>query len=541
MEKEFEKTEYGKRSGRILNFRPCFFTTVFLIVGILFSHFTVVAYLPVWWCVFPPIFVFIAYPLLRKRVSFFLCLTLSLAFFIGFFTYTWKAETFTSTPYMNKTAIVYGRALRLDVHGDFAQVVLEDASIDGKEVDGKICLLFPKEYFENVREGAYLFAEGTTYTDNALTGKDKVTAEQFADDIRYVCSSFVSPRTAKTVFNPFVIVRERIKDRLYAGMSEDSASVAYAVLTGETSGIDEGLLENLRAGGIAHIFAVSGLHVGTLFGALVFLFSKIKSLKPKKWLRFAIVATLLTLYGGVCGYSASVLRAGITCLIAYGASLLGVKVDRIESLSVAVILLLLLNPAELFCVGFQLSFSACFGILFLAKPIQVWLERIYRELFPKAESKALLPPTYPSGVRGKVFSFLGVTVGAQCATAPILLNTFGSLSAWSLVLNGIFIPAFGALYTCTFAITAISCFFPVSFATVITYLPNLVWSGTLLLFETVEFSTVLNGVFLPFSTLLAYYVCLVAVSDKFQLQKMGRRWVLGAFLACFALSVLLIL
>lgn len=540
MEKKFLKMEYGKPSGRIFNFRPCFFTVIFLALGIIFADFTIVYDVPKWWGMLLPILAFGSYLLSRKRSTLVACVVLLLAFTVGFFAYYEKAESFTSNPYIKKKTSVYGRVVSSCLLSEHAQMILGDVAIDGESVDGKICVLFPKDFYDVVNDSDFVFVDGEVKTDNALTGKDKADPNQFAEDIRYVCFSYISPRTVKRAFDPFALFRERMERVLYASMTEDSASVAYAILTGDTTGIDNGLLENVRAGGIAHVFAVSGLHVGTLFGVATFLFSKCKGLKKKKWLRFTLVALLLVLYGGVCGYSSSVLRSGITCLVGYATTLLGVKFDKIESLSLAGILLLLLNPVYLFCVGFQLTFTACYGIFFLAKPIQVWLERGYRSIVrPKKERD--LPCNYSFGKREKLFSFLSVTLSAQCATAPILLNSFGYLSACGFLLNCLFVPLFGALYTCTFACVAVSCLFPIPFASVLNYLPNLIWSSTLLVFEIVEFSTILNGFALSFSAFLAYYLCFLFCTDKFCLSKKWKRRFLTLFLACFALSVLFIL
>lgn len=540
MEKEFVKTEYGKPSGRILNFRPCFFTAVFLALGIVFADLTIVYAVPKWWGIVVPILTFGSYLLSRKRSVLVACAVLILAFTVGFFAYSEKATAFTSNPYIKKKTSVYGRVVSSCLLSEHAQMILDGVTVDGGRVDGKICVLFPKDFFDVVNDSDYVFVDGEVKTDNALTGKEKVFPNQFAEDIRYVCFSYVSPRTVKRAFDPFAYFRERMERVLYASMTEDSASVAYAILTGETSGIDNGLLENVRAGGIAHVFAVSGLHVGTLFGVATFLISKSKRLKRKKWLRFTLVALFLALYGGVCGYSSSVLRSGITCLVGYATTLIGVKFDKIESLSLAGILLLLLNPVYLFCVGFQLTFTACYGIFFLAKPIQVWLERGYRSIF-HATTERDLPCNYSFGKREKLFSFLSVTLSAQCATAPILLNSFGYLSTWGFLLNCLFVPLFGTLYTCTFACVALSCLFPLSFASVLNYLPNLVWSSVLLVFEIVELSTILNGVVLSFSAFLAYYLCFLFCTDKFCLSKKWKGGFLMLFLACFVLSILFIL
>jgi competence protein ComEC len=163
-------------------------------------------------------------------------------------------------------------------------------------------------------------------------------------------------------FDFFGSIRTRIAEVLYRGMDIETASVTMAVLTGNTAGIEDGLLENMRYGGIAHIFAVSGLHVGDLFAFCLFFTSKTPLRKMPKIARFFLVAFLLIFYGGICGFSASVIRATVLCLVGYAAKLLGVSVDRFEALGVGGVIVLLISPVELFSPGFQLSFLACLGI-----------------------------------------------------------------------------------------------------------------------------------------------------------------------------------
>ena len=100
-------------------------------------------------------------------------------------------------------------------------------------------------------------------------------AEEVSGRVRFQIDVSSLTVTGKSK-NPFLAVRSRLVETLYAGMDEESAAVTCALLTGDTSGIESGLLENVRRGGIAHIFAVSGLHIGALYAFCLFLFRKIR-------------------------------------------------------------------------------------------------------------------------------------------------------------------------------------------------------------------------------------------------------------------------
>ncbi len=508
---------------KFFNFRPCLFIAVFICSGILFARWSLGNGVSFWWCAsffaLPPIL----FAYFQNKRAFFVGVALVLCFLVGFCSYLLKAKDFTNTPYYNSfDSIVYGRVIKKTDYGEQNRLILDGVSIDGKEEKGGLVAYLPTPFCETVRLSDYVFIRGRIKTETMLFGKDATNEEYFADDIRfYAYAEKLS--VAEHKFDPFSSVRELLQERLHQGMGKDSATVAFAILTGDVSGINGNLLDNVRSGGIAHIFAVSGLHIGSLYAVCVFLLNKWQKLRDKKIIRFCLVAGTLLLYGGFCGYSESVLRAIVMCLTAYASNMIGIKKDVVESVSLSACLLLLLNPVSLFCVGFQLSFSACYGIAFLGKPLQIWQERTYRKIFKRKEE---YPVTYLRGERGKIFSFLGVTVGAQLATAPILLNAYGYLSAWSLLLNAIFVPCVGFIFSLTLGCSFFACLLPSVLSGIILWLPNLLWTVSLLIFQTIDFTVILENVTLSGLFTLCYYGVLIALSGKLNLKPKEKRAVL---------------
>jgi competence protein ComEC len=249
-------------------------------------------------------------------------------------------------------------------------------------------------------------------------------------------------------------------------------------------------------------------------------------------LQFFFVAFALVTYAGICAFSASVVRATVICLAAYIGKLLQVKVDFLQSLGAAAICILLFNPSALFAVGFQLSFAACFGIAFLVKPIgQVFDEcaKLYRKVLPmrltETEVKAIeggdtLPPRISTRIYRASSSFLASSIGAQVFTAPLLLQYFGYVSGWALFLNCIFVPFISIIFPLLFLFVALACVLPVGFATVILYLPNVLWSAVLLLFEAVDFTSfAIEGIAITSGLSLVYIAACLFFTDKWNLKK----------------------
>ena len=511
------------RGEKFFNFRPCLFIAFFICLGILCARWFLENGVSFWWCAsilaLPPI-LFVYF---KNKRAFLVGVALALCFLVGFSSYSLKAKDFMNTTYYNSyDSTAYGRVIKKADYGEQTRLVLVGVSIDGKEEKGGLVVTLPTAFCENVRLSDYVFIRGRIKTETQLFGKDATFEEYFADDIRF--NAYAEKLSvAGHKFDAFASAKELLEERLCQAMGKDSATVAFGILTGDVSGIDDGLLDNVRRGGIAHIFAVSGLHIGSLYAVCVFLINKFKSLQDKKILRLILIAIVLLLYGGFCGYSESVVRAIVMCLIAYGSSLVGIKKDIAESVSLSACLLLIVNPVSLFCVGFQLSFSACYGIAFLGKPLQIFQERVYRKLLRRTEE---YPVTYLRGERAKIFSFLSVTVGAQLFTAPILLSAYGYLSAWGLLLNAIFVPCVGFIFSLTLGCSFLACLLPSVLSGIILWLPNMLWTLALLIFQTLDFAIILQNVTLSGLFTLCYYLILIVLSGKLNLKRTERAVVL---------------
>ena len=121
-------------------------------------------------------------------------------------------------------------------------------------------------------------------------------------------------------------------------------------------------MQNFRYGGIAHIFAVSGLHIGVIYGLL---YGILRRLRVKGFVRLPVVFAALLFYCGVCGFSPSSVRALVMCTVLMIADAAGYAYDRLNSVSAASLVVLVINPVYLFSVGFQLSVAAAAGIIVL--------------------------------------------------------------------------------------------------------------------------------------------------------------------------------
>ncbi len=334
----------------------------------------------------------------------------------------------------------------------------------------------------------------TSLTKNKLFKSDYFNSNDLTENIKY--SATVNLNEVKLIGNDqniFESVHKFIRDSLKSGLSERSFSIAYALMLGNTGYIESDLLENFRALGVAHIFAVSGLHIGFFATFLALIFSKIKI---KGYIKLIVTALILFFYAGVCGFSASSIRASIMTTILLSAELVGKKYDRLSSVGLACIIVLAYAPAELFRVGFQLSFVVVLGMIISGRMMQK-----------------------PFKFTGQKFSsLLGGVLSAQLFSLPICMITFKEVSLISILANIIILPIIGIFYIVLFVATILGgiCTIP----DIMLYLPNLVLEGVGWLVNAFDYTMFTVGGVAVGIFAITYYASFVVGAGYFNFKKL---------------------
>ena len=226
---------------------------------------------------------------------------------------------------------------------------------------------------------------------------------------------------------------------------EGNRAVLFALILADRRGIDSETLTTFVETGLMHLLAVSGLHV-LLVGLLLYqllkpVLGRLRlSWKHIEFTRAAFTLILLLFYLLITGGTVSVQRAFIMTAVWIGATLLQRQSDALNTLGVAAVIILLIRPAALFDVGFQLSFAAV-GALVTLTPLM-------NHRIPEAWQR--------QPVVRWVLSMTVVSIAATLGTAPVLLYHFGRVPLAGLLLNLAAIPAtavalFGGLFTVVFA------------------------------------------------------------------------------------------
>ncbi|SHG85002.1 competence protein ComEC [Thermosyntropha lipolytica DSM 11003] len=175
-------------------------------------------------------------------------------------------------------------------------------------------------------------------------------------------------------------------------LPDKKAGILLGMLLGKKEEISPEDYREFQKSGIVHIFAVSGLHVGFLAALVGFILSLFKA---SPWSKITVTCAVLLVYGSIVGWPVSVMRAVIMTILAAAAFYFKRENGLINSLGLAGVIILLLDPYALFKIGFQLSFAATFGLVYIypalrkvIKEKKWWIDLM---LIPLCAQVAVLP------------------------------------------------------------------------------------------------------------------------------------------------------
>ena len=228
----------------------------------------------------------------------------------------------------------------------------------------------------------------------------------------------------------FLSLRDSIDKKLNGIDDLSSRAIIKAILIGKKSEINDDLKDKIRKSGLAHLLAISGLHLSIVAGIFFVLtrliLVRFGSLAVNYDLKkiAAIIAILVSFfYLKISGSGISAHRAFLMISFGFVATLIDEKPNYARVVFVALILLVLMNPYVLFMVSFQLSFLAVMSVILVS---EFWQRRFRENLTSKFISYFILIAST---------SFL-----IQLLTFPILIKNFGFVSIISIFANLVAIP-----------------------------------------------------------------------------------------------------
>lgn len=240
-------------------------------------------------------------------------------------------------------------------------------------------------------------------------------------------------------------MRMSIKAILQDNMESPQSDIIQAMILGNRKEISQDITEKFNRTGVAHIIAISGLHVGIIAVVSLFIIRLLMKFSEYLLLKYNMitVSTCLSLipvifFCFIAGMGISVIRATIMAVAFMAAILIGRRRDLYNTLAFAAFMILLIAPYSLFDISFQLSFAAVFSILYITPRLSQIISPVWKE------EKMTLHPRTSKIVSGSAL-FVAVSLSATLGTLPLIIFYFNRFSNIVLLANMMVIPLLGIL------------------------------------------------------------------------------------------------
>ncbi|MBP7654602.1 ComEC/Rec2 family competence protein [Candidatus Dependentiae bacterium] len=218
-----------------------------------------------------------------------------------------------------------------------------------------------------------------------------------------------------------------IYSRFYNIIPYPFNNIAYSIISGNIEVIDEAVISSFQKSGIIHILAISGLHIGLismmLIAALKFFFNYDTV--------YFISILLLWFYCSFVGFTPSVFRATLMITFYLTGKIIHKNIYTPNVLLTGFITILLINPTDIFSIGFQLSFLSV---------------------------AAIITSNYFFKIKNNLINILIMSLFIQVFTFPLVSYYFKIIPLFSIIINLVVIPIFTIALPLVFIIFLLSCF-----------------------------------------------------------------------------------
>lgn len=269
---------------------------------------------------------------------------------------------------------------------------------------------------EEVHYGDVLLISGKVMDGSAASNPGQFDYEQYLK--RHGISASVSTlyggqvkgtgeNRGNVFFKAVIKIKEKM-DLVLKNLPPQQGTFIGGMLFGTKGDLTFSERNILSQTGLMDAFAVSGVHVGYV---VLFTLYFAQMLKFNKWGRLLFVAVAVVFYAALSEFTPSVLRSGAMALLGLLAYSLGEKKDFFTGLALAALPLLIWNPDMIYDAGFQLSFAAAFGVVYLMPTVSMW---------------------FPKKAPWELFS---ATVAAQLAIMPLIAYYFNLVTISGLIIG----------------------------------------------------------------------------------------------------------
>lgn len=210
-------------------------------------------------------------------------------------------------------------------------------------------------------------------------------------------------------------------------LDKETASILLGVVLGYKNDINEEIQENFRNASMAHVLAVSGMHIAYVVFGINLMFKK---LCGKRW-TYIFCIFVLIFYMLITNFAISVTRAGIMGILMLFAKIIYEKNDIYNSISISLFIILIYNPFLILNVGLQLSYCGVLGIIVLNKTVFSFLENIkLKNNFYKYRIRPKIQKYLD-----KIKKIISISISVQIFIFPIIVRSMNTFNVLFLVSN----------------------------------------------------------------------------------------------------------
>ncbi len=270
--------------------------------------------------------------------------------------------------------------------------------------------------------------------------EDCLSDTQSISDGVYFTGYLEKVHSSHETFAPIYMLRMKISEILSKGLDSREAGVIVGIALGEKSAVANETAASFRGAGISHILVVSGMHISILAGGIYLALRYLKLSNLKTGIIGILFVTALM---AVMGFTVSVVRAGLTFVIMFAGLLFSRRPDPLNSLFLAITIILLFDSFAFMSISLQLSGLATFGVLAVAPGM--------------CGSRPPKESATPKKLWWCLKSAFAITLSATVMTLPFAIYHFGMFSTVTLLANIIINP----LATAVLGLAALAaiCFF----------------------------------------------------------------------------------
>lgn len=366
-------------------------------------------------------------------------------------TYTSIASDDVSRFIQSRPSAVVGRITSdVDLRADRAMFPFEVSAVEvsGRRVpaSGRLMVSYyrpdapdwePPTYGDVLLIRTRISRPGTAINPGEFSWRDYLSRQRI-HSVAYVRSPEQVTRLANKTPNHLVALAIRMKEwisgSITAAMPADEASVVIGMDLGTYTTLPERLRSNFQRTGTLHLLAASGFNCAVLVAVFGFLLVRMLKL-PRKFTYPALIAILI-LYMMMVGGKPSIVRATVMATLMLLGRVLKRPADVINLLFAAAVVILLINPADIFDIGFQLSFAAVFALILVLPVIEETAKRWKLNPATRVRRAGRVRKAALYLAR-EGWQGLAATAAATLGTLPLTAHYFNQLSLVSIVVNAI--------------------------------------------------------------------------------------------------------